>query len=115
MEYSEYLTINISRKIKFFTYDKNVLKIRLFEQFFSNFCAKIGTVERYKKKNIFNSELFLDVLRNLRFLRIKNFLGYLGLERIKMDKKGQKDPTGFLVLIKDFLIVCILQKIADYF
>ncbi|RNA03413.1 hypothetical protein BpHYR1_048568 [Brachionus plicatilis] len=29
------------------------------------------TVERYKKKNIF---LFLDVLRNLRFLRTKNFL-----------------------------------------
>ncbi|RNA41291.1 hypothetical protein BpHYR1_009317 [Brachionus plicatilis] len=39
--------------------------------FFSNFCAKIGVINR---SNLRQSNLFLDILRNLRFLRTKNIL-----------------------------------------
>ncbi|RNA23004.1 hypothetical protein BpHYR1_015001, partial [Brachionus plicatilis] len=42
-----------------------------FLRFFSNFCAKIG--------------LFLDVLRNLRFLRTKNFLNIVVCQNKKLN------------------------------
>ncbi|RMZ99946.1 hypothetical protein BpHYR1_015957 [Brachionus plicatilis] len=41
-------------------------------RFFSNFCTKIG--KNLIVSNIFYFSLFLDVLRNLRFLRTKNIL-----------------------------------------
>ncbi|RMZ96275.1 hypothetical protein BpHYR1_004601 [Brachionus plicatilis] len=50
--------------------DQDVISLR----FFSNFCAKIGVINR---SNLRQSNLLLDVLRNLRFLRTKNILNVI--------------------------------------
>ncbi|RNA34608.1 hypothetical protein BpHYR1_049829 [Brachionus plicatilis] len=42
----------------------------------TNFCAKIGVINR---SNLGQSNLFLEVLRNLRFLRTKNILNVVNI------------------------------------
>ncbi|RNA21395.1 hypothetical protein BpHYR1_010187, partial [Brachionus plicatilis] len=63
-----------------------------FLRFFSNFCAKIGVINRsnLRQSNVIKKRgilLFLDVLRNLRFLRTKNILN---VDCLDCDDKGQR-------------------------